>query len=353
MSRKSSRPTPAERAEIARLLPVPADRDLFPGRHRLLKAHLLDEIQKGTGASSFSRRSGRRLAFVLAPVVAGAMAAALAIGALPGRQHTAPRNDAAAGRHALPADSTEVGTSITGGAVRLLDRIATVAADKPLSTVRDDQYVYIKSLEAFVVPEGHAPAGARRTLEKPHPRQVWMSVDGSRPGLLRGEGCPPGGTSLGTNPHPYLNAPTYRYLESLPTDPGLLLKKIYKDTKGAGPSPDEEAFITIGDALREQIAPPEVSAALYRAAAKIPGVTVVDDVVDAAGRHGIAVAFLQAGGERTEWIFDKKTLALLGERSVMTKNTAGTKAGQVTVTIAILDRAIVDEPGQAPSASAA
>ncbi|MFJ9752925.1 hypothetical protein [Streptomyces chartreusis] len=34
--------------------------------------------------------------------------------------------------------------------------------------------------------------------------------------------------------------------------------------------------MTIGDLLREQLAPPKVSAALYKAAGRISGVTVVD-----------------------------------------------------------------------------
>ncbi|MEU9057223.1 hypothetical protein AB0D37_43965, partial [Streptomyces sp. NPDC048384] len=72
---------------------------------------------------------------------------------------------------------------------------------------------------------------------------------------------------------------------------------------------------------------------------------VVKDAVDAAGHNGIAVAFPQASGERTEWIFDKTALALLGGRSVMTKNAAWAKAGQVTGASAILDRAIVNKPG--------
>ncbi|MFD3330968.1 hypothetical protein [Streptomyces sp. NPDC058701] len=45
MSPKPSRPTQVEREELARLLPVPAERDLPGGRHQLLKDHLMREIQ--------------------------------------------------------------------------------------------------------------------------------------------------------------------------------------------------------------------------------------------------------------------------------------------------------------------
>jgi hypothetical protein len=103
----------------------------------------------------------------------------------------------------------------------------------------------------------------------------------------------------------------------------------------------EEAFTTIGDLLGESIAPPQVSAALYRAAALIPGVTVVANATDAIGRHGVAVAFTYQD-TRTEWIFSKQTLQYLGGRDINLAN--GSTTGEATV----LQRAFVDHPGQLP-----
>ncbi|MFJ1745457.1 hypothetical protein ACIOJD_04340 [Streptomyces sp. NPDC088116] len=71
----------------------------------------------------------------------------------------------------------------------------------------------------------------------------------------------------------------------------------------------------IGDLSFEGLMPPARSAALYRAAAKIPGVVVIPDAVDAAGRHGVAVARANEG-ERQELIFDKETKQFLGGRIV-------------------------------------
>ncbi|MFF9512482.1 CU044_5270 family protein [Streptomyces sp. NPDC014724] len=360
MSPKPPMPTQAEREEMARLLPVPAERDLPGRRHRLLKDHLMREIQHGTDAAAKPcARHRRRLTFTAIPLAA-AMAVALATGGVFDQHPTAgPSPTVASGPSAR-------GTNATPAAV-LLDRIATVAASKPAPAVRDDQYVYISSKDAY----SSQSDDLVMRLDKPHLRQIWLSVDGTRPGLLRENGHD---TELGTAQEgvvvsegdgrttgtdsgrpvtvkppgyaaPSLNSPTYRYLESLPTDPDALLKKIYDETKGAGPGPDQEAFVTIGDLLREQLAPPKVSAALYEAAAKIPGVTVVGDVVDAAGRHGVAVARVH-DGERTEWIFNKHTLEFLGERSVMIKDTPRAKAGQVTATTAVLSRSITDKPGQ-------
>ena len=109
---------------------------------------------------------------------------------------------------------------------------------------------------------------------------------------------------------------------------------------GQQPVP-QEAFTTIGDLLHETIAPPRVSAALYRAAALIPGVTVVPDAADALGRHGVAVA-MTSDGVRTEWIFSKQTFLYLGERAI---NVAD---GSVNGISAVLQRDFVNRAGQIP-----
>jgi RNA polymerase sigma-70 factor (ECF subfamily) len=52
---------------------------------------------------------------------------------------------------------------------------------------------------------------------------------------------------------------------SRPADlPDFAEELIYRVEQGQGPSADQEAFVTIGDLLRDKIAPPKVSAALYR-----------------------------------------------------------------------------------------
>ena len=89
---------------------------------------------------------------------------------------------------------------------------------------------------------------------------------------------------------------------------------------------------------------PELTSALYRAAAKIPGVMLVDDATDAAGRHGVAIARLdETRGARSEWIFDRKTFAYLGERTVQMLDVDGVKAGTVIGRTTVTQRAVVDE----------
>src|SRR5215831_9591021 len=84
-----------------------------------------------------------------------------------------------------------------------------------------------------------------------------------------------------------------------------------------------------------------VSGALYRAAALIPGVTVVRHATDAIGRPGIAVAMTSVG-IRQEWIFDRHTLLYLGERDIKVAD------GSVFGLTAVLQRAFVNHRGQIP-----
>lgn len=78
-----------------------------------------------------------------------------------------------------------------------------------------------------------------------------------------------------------------------------------------------EMFVMVGDGLRESDLSPQARAALFRAAAYIPGVVADGDARDSAGRRGIAVSREQ-DGIREEFIFDPRTARLLEERSVVT-----------------------------------
>jgi hypothetical protein len=122
---------------------------------------------------------------------------------------------------------------------------------------------------------------------------------------------------------------------------------IYAATKGRGQGPNREAFATIGDMLREAIAPPDVSAALYRAAALIPGVRVIPHATDILGQPGIGVQFTRSKSPapgvppyRPTWIFNPTTLQWIGE-------TDGTVHGKLMGSV-VLNRAIVDRLGQLP-----
>jgi hypothetical protein len=326
--------------------------DMPPESQQRLKDHLVTEIQRTEPTRSpvpggWRVPSPRRRAWLIlaaGAVLAGVAAAVTAIGIT--------------SRGALPPASP--------GAVQLLARVAAAAARQPTTPVRDSQYMYAETKDALwslpgnlepFIRKGSLPRDLRLRLEKLRPQrstsQVWMPVsDVCRSGLERtipphgpatsarfdaqGSGfrCP----SIGS-----LNDATYRLLQTLPTDPHALLALIYKVERGHGPSADQEAFVTIGDLLRDKIAPPKVAAALYRAAALIPGVTLVPDATDAIGRHGVAVA-QTAEGIRTELIFSKTSLRVIGERTILVSVGISTSAS------AIIRQGFVDHIGQVPPA---
>ena len=336
-----------EFAELARLLPVPGGRDLPAGRQQILKEHLMTELRQPDHTEAHRERAGgrQRLVALIATTVAAVVAAAgLTLAALSG--HHSP------GAGGFPAGNI--------AAARLLDKIATAAARQPRLNVRDDQYMYIASEDRWS--STFVSSGGQRTVVGPlHKREIWLSVSNlCKPGLLidpspgpatklndgAGSSCPNRGG---------WGDPTYRFLQSLPTDPRTLLNMIYAATKGAGQSPDQEAFTTIGDMLREAVAPPDISAALYRAAALIPGVRVVPHVTDILGRSGIGVQFARKviqspapGVPYREiydpngpiWIFHPRTLLWMGEND---GSLHGKAMGEV-----VLNRAIVDHLGQLP-----
>ncbi|GAA4851265.1 CU044_5270 family protein [Kitasatospora terrestris] len=326
---------------------------LAADRHQLLRGHLMSEINRERIAAAAARPK-RRLGWLALPALAGGLAVAVALSSggaqpAPPAQAQAP---ASAGAERPPAGK---GSS----AVLVLDHIAAVAAAKPAKDVKPNQFVHVKSTVAFAGLH-ISDSGNRYVPGTPHQRQIWLSVDGSRPGLLVEEGQTPptrtkpgdtwapnpdGSIPLQPNDHPSVNSPTYQFLAGLPTDPDALLKEIYEGVANGKQNGDRGAFATIGNLLREQIAPPGVTAGLYRAAGKIPGVEVSDDAVDASGRHGFGVAHVD-GGVRYEWIFDRSSYEFLGERDVVvSEGTEWGAPGTVIGHSAVVERTVVDKAG--------
>lgn len=339
------------RAELARLLPAPPERELPPDRHLHHKERLMrlidDEQATHTEGATKTPAPGRpRLArpALWLPAAALALAGALTVTLV---THDAPttRTDTATSPH-TPAGSATV----------LLDRIAAVAADTDAVPVRDDQFTYVKSLTAGA--EGQADGSF--TPGKLHTREMWRSQRSGpvkQVGLIHEDGgyaplrelLPAGSPGLS----PGIDRPTYTWLASLPTDPAALLKKLYRLVPARdGQERDQTVFDRIGELLHETVMPPENAAALYQAAARIPGVTRLDDAVDPAGRHGVAIVRVdERASTATQWIFDRKTLAYLGERAYLTADVTAGRKGTVMEETAVLRRAVVDAYRERPSGS--
>ncbi|MFJ8002075.1 CU044_5270 family protein [Streptomyces sp. NPDC096310] len=355
MNDRTSGPERAEREELARLLPAPAERDLPPGRHLHHKDTLMRLIdQDGDRATARPRPRLLRPA-VLLP------AAGLALGAVLLTTLAATGQDSAPAPSVAGQDSRS--TAPRRAAV-LLDRIASAAAKKGEEKVADDQFVYVKTLQTGNEGEFGGPVKMTAARE----REVWMSQKTGPVidmGLIHQDGSyypievgvPDGEPAVG---YPAgLNRPTYQWLASLPTDPDALLRRLTteitrdqdaRDTPAEDRDRAQDTFDAIGGLLGETVMPPRTAAALYKAAAKIPGVTVDSDAVDAAGRHGIGVARDDTrDGDRTTWIFNSTTLQYLGERTYLIRDTSLGKKGTQLSKSAVLERAIVNALREKPS----
>ncbi|WP_329597693.1 CU044_5270 family protein [Streptomyces pseudovenezuelae] len=343
MNASPSQPHPAEWTETQGLLPS-VERDLPAGRHQFHKEQMMVQIRedlRNTAVTPVRRNPFLRRA-VLLPALACALAGAVVGGlALNG-------GDANTSLATGPALTTRIGAADARGADRLLDDISLAAADTSEPTVRDDQFLYIASKVASTY-ERTVDDKTTLVSQKLHSRQVWESPDGKDGWLVEPGNTDEGGITL-AGPNPVGSA--YDRLTRLPTDPEALLRKIYKESDAVRDPEvprDQAAFVAIGDLLVESYPPADLTVALYKAAADIPGVVAVDDAVDAVGRHGVAVARLdEQSGQRTEWIFDKKTYAFLGERTVQVEPNETFKKGTVIFTVAITQRAVVNEMKEVP-----
>ena len=315
-------------------------------------------------ATARSRLTGSRLV----PAPGGSTASGRGRGVSPDNPPRRPRRAivAAAAAAGLAIVAIAIGVTSSGGparpaydpgAVRLLAKVADAAARQPAPHVRDGQYMYIET-RAAVPSLALKPLGLANP--KPFPRhihlkliteRVWVPVGSLCGPVYKGSAPANGKTAVQTYSGEKcggigsLNDPTYRLLQTLPTSPHALLAMIYRVERGHGPGPDQEAFVTIGDLLRNTIAPPKVAAALYRAAALIPGVTLIPHATDAIGRPGVAVGRIGPGidgGVREELIFSRATWQLIGERTVIART------GTTTSATAIIDRAFVDHRGRIP-----
>ncbi|MET9668052.1 CU044_5270 family protein [Streptomyces sp. NPDC006475] len=348
---------PDEWQETARLVSL-EEADLPAGRHTFHKEALMTFIHQSDAAANTpapaKRRGFLRPMFVLPAAACSLAIVAAGLVTLTGSNSNSPT--------AKPALFAQVGTSTSQGVPQLLNRIALAAAQKPVASVGEGQYIYIESKFGGTY-ERTVDDITTVVSNGINRRQIWLSGDGTKGWLIDPTNTPAGGESIdrinekGASEPGRLNAPTHDYLAALPTDADTLLAKIYKETKGMGNNPDQQAFTTIGDLLNESLAPADLNTALFRAAGKVPGVVQVQDAVDAAGRHGVAVARLdETSGARTEMIFDAETYTYLGERTIQVRPHGGDSGkiepGTILFTSAITARQVVDDLKEVTSSRA-
>ncbi|MGI5160046.1 CU044_5270 family protein [Microbispora sp. CA-102843] len=242
-------------------------------------------------------------------------------------------------------------------AEEVLGRAARAVTDL---SPRDDQFVKVGSqtmYEADVVGEDEKES---RYLYRTK-RTIWLSADGTRDGALKIEylephaypGWPIPPEAYKEKGTEWMRLPAcnsvrdtaYTNLKKLPDDPEKMRAYLYDRPRGDSP-PDTGAWTAVGDLLRETYVPAPQRAALFKAAATIPGVTVTENTEDAAGRTGIGVGRV-SGGVREEIIFDPSTYELLGERGIVVdEKEAKAPAGSLVASTAQLEVTVDDTAPQ-------
>ncbi|WP_033441580.1 CU044_5270 family protein [Saccharothrix sp. NRRL B-16314] len=307
--------------ELGDETPLPDQAALAPAR---------DAFMAGIAGRGPVRLRKRRSRYALVGTAAIGLAAAVAatIVLMPAGRPVTGGNAATAPSSASSPDSSAAEVT---DPVRLLARAARTARDDTSTPPRADQFVYTRS------------AG-----EGGPEREIWKSVDGTLDGLLHHPdgsksplpGCRDGQAAVVKGPEvlpgvtePCEPRPAYR--SDLPTDVDGMLAYLDANASGEPGSVNARGKDVLG-LINESLLPPLSRAALYDAAARVPGLSVVPDARDAAGRPGIGITWPVPAGSKAEArpvviVFDKDTHELLG-----------------TNFHAIIALAVVDQAGQRP-----
>lgn len=270
----------------------------------------------------------RRIVMGTAIGVSAAVAAGLLVAT-----STAPARKPAAGKPAA-------GYSL---AVDFLNRAAAAARAQNAPLPKPDQVAYTEQL--LVAP---GPHGGIRECFVYWYRWPLAGLSGEVTGGRCGPGVPPVPSAelKELRPSP-VDGHLYPPLNTLPTSPAALRAALYAAAARGGAtwglpnvhSPDVIVALLIETLLGVPLSGP-LRGALYELLARMPGVALVTNAVDAAGRHGTGVImkwdWLGYGLGTIEDIFSPRTYTVLGSSNIM--------PGQ-RVYFAILSSGLVTLPG--------
>jgi hypothetical protein len=268
----------------------------------------------------------------------------------------------------------------SAAAAEVLHAAARVAEKQPQIPMPARGYRYTSSEDAYLVYHDDCSIPTKSdatplTCEAafsvlvPHTREIWVAPDGSGRLLVKtGEHRflgPQDEADWEAAGRPQLDRPgrsdesfrpgglSYTDFSEYSTDPDELYDQIRGKAEGHGPSSDAEMLVLVGDLLRENVAPPDLRAAFFRVAARIPGVELVGEVTDPAGRKGVAVARTSDDAgflERNELVFDPDTSELLAERQILLERVDWIDAepGTVIGYAVYLESGIVESTSERP-----
>lgn len=352
-------------AVLARLLAVPAERDLPAGREQALREHLLSELRPaGRPSPDRGRRRAGRSA-----LVAGAVAGAVAVAAVIVAGHSGPAQ--LAPKTAAPGSSGIPSPAAAASAAQLVAYATRAAAAEPAIDPGPHEWIYTDILQAA------SSAGVGGYLFGPPNERVdeqsWVRVDHLRFAYLRhgklvfsgGDLPRPRGGSLPAPQLLPLGWPSigYPYLNSLPARPAQLTAVIEANLRSQGLSPGASSqtigvsvFNAIQALMLNMVLPPRLLAGLYGVLATDRAVRFDPSVTDLAGRTGVGFYTVQDGYFKPEIVINPRTYAYMGylDTAVRAHTEAGTdgtvhfRKGQVLGWEAMLASGIVQRPGQIP-----
>ncbi|MET4096975.1 CU044_5270 family protein [Arthrobacter sp. UYCu712] len=329
---------------------VPTASDLARNRAQLLQKIATRPERQISDAKNRVPRSSRPRPLVRRTVLLAAAAAVLAGGLV--------ATDAVSLFWRAPA---------TAEAVEALNGAAQQTINTSDPVLGPGQFLKIDT-RAVYADEGEGGAGRLYWLES-QDRQLYVPADRSgawvmnfepaRPVTYFGEGTeaavkeieartPKGRTERGDLRR--VDAPwSDEELGALPRDPGKLLDTIRDQTGSAGNSADDQALVWISARLRVGTIPADLRATLYRAAALIPGVTLVDRQTTLDGRIGIAIGRVdRSANTRHEIIVDPGNGQFIGERVVDLDGYGAIPPGTATAWTAVKTSVVDTAPTPTP-----
>lgn len=314
-----------------------------------------------SGVAAPARRARRRT-WIRRPHVRaglGIAATATAVVAVLGATSLLPDGSAGGPGPSGVGSRPAVGQSVPRADVAtFLHNAAQAVLHRSNPAPRPDQFIYTESFNRYSVMIGDDVTPPVPPRIEVTDRRIWLSVDGTRDGVLHTRLRAPSGR-WDTTPLPACSverkgSATNRdcpaiaaYQSKLPTKPDAMLLYLNSISGGETHAPGEpkrptnpRLFSSAVDLLREQMMPAAAQAALYEAMAKIPGLTIVRGATDILGRPAIGIGIVDKLGARLELLFNSQHV-IVGERWLY-------KGKPVAEGSAILRTAIVDKPGQLP-----
>ncbi len=242
-------------------------------------------------------------------------------------------------------------------AARQLHSLADVAAQQASGpALTEGMYAYTRSDNVQLNTSASADSNATTSRLVSYTREIWIGADGSGRIHEVGEGLPNGGNEWDQQFGPGELTPPLQTLGLSETELNQLaqnpdeLAQVIADRAGGTKNPvNQESFVIVGDLLRESNASAQLRSALFQVAAGIPGVELVGNVSDPAGRKGVSVALIN-NGIRSELIFDPQSSMLLADRETIVSPVpdldfpVGTVIGSMT----FLQSGIVDSTSAVP-----